>query len=518
MSLSTQQIQRLIHGSWFLCGIEKEGLRVDDKGRLATSLHARSLGSKLTHPSITTDFGEAQLELITSPWPSTQDALDELAAIHSFVFSCLDDNEYMWPASMPAILPEDSDITIADFGSSFIGRAKELYRTGLSHRYGRSMQTVSGVHFNFSLSDTFWQELARMEEATCDQTFLNRHYFYLIRNYRRHSFVINWLFGASPCFDQSFLDNSRQAHRQDYQDVAHNTWLSPGATSLRMSDIGYMAKPQKQIRLCFDRLQDYTTSIREALTVPVAAFSTIGTRSADGSYRQLNDKLLQIENEYYTQIRPKRNSTSLLRPVHALEQQGIEYIEVRNLDINPQLPFGIGSTQADFMVVFLLWCLLEESQPISHDECIDIENNLTKVSRYGLSPETRLAYQGRSLTVKESVENILGSVESLAQTLDQSGQSQYLEAITNVRQTINDNQLPSQQLIDRSCEQHQGFVVHTLELAKQHKATTPEPSTALIEKLKQLADHSHQEQQRIEQEDRDGGQSFEEFLTDYLSL
>lgn len=518
LSFSTPQIQSLTEGSWFLCGIEKEGLRVDSSGHLSDSLHAKSLGSKLTHPFITTDFGEAQLELITAPWPSTAEALAQLQEVQSFVLSQLAADEYMWPASMPCVLPKDEVIQIADFGSSFIGQAKTLYRLGLSYRYGRSMQTVSGLHFNFSLSRSFWQQLAVIKSVDYNQNFLNQCYFDTIRNYRRHAFVISWLFGASPCFDESFLNNSRQARHQDYTSCTKNTWLAQAATSLRMSDIGYMAAPQEQIRLCFDCLQDYTVSIREALRVLVPEFSKIGVRDNKKQYRQLNAFLLQIENEYYSQIRPKRTVSSYLRPVHALEQQGIEYIEIRNIDLDPYAICGISQSRTDFMVLLLLWCTLEESPLISTQECNEIESNLTKVNRCGRSEETMLSMNGEPQGVSQAVEAVLDKLIVFAEQLDAAGHSQYLESVELIRKEHNDRLLPSQSIEKNSCDQQQGFTAHMFALAKQHKQAAPAPSQQTLQKFAALAETSYQEQRRIERENHDNNQSFDQFLEAYLRL
>ena len=518
MVFSTQQIKSLTSGSWFLCGIEKEGLRTKGSGKLSDSPHVDSLGSKLTHPLITTDFGESQLELITRPWASTAKALEQLQEVHSFVLSQLPSDEYMWPASMPCKLPDDEQIKIAYFGSSFIGQAKTLYRLGLSHRYGKSMQTVSGLHFNFSLTSSFWQKLAEIKSAECDQHFLDLNYFSLMRNYRRYTFVINWLFGASPCFDQSFLDNSRQAKIEDYVNCSKNTWCAKSATSLRMSDIGYMAAQQETIRLCFDCLQDYTASIREALRVVVPEFSKIGVLDEKGKHKQLNKFLLQIENEHYSQARPKRTSSNYLRPIHALERNGIEYIEIRNLDLNPYEACGISQSRADFMVLFLLWCLLEESPLISSKECDEIEANIKKVNRFGRLESTKLSISGEPHSVNYAIGEVLDKLTEFAEKLQTAGHSQYLESVKTIKREHDNKALPAQLIENNSCDQKQGFAKHMLDLAKQHKKSIPAPSKEQLRKFADLAETSYREQTRIERENHESKQSFDQFLEAYLRL
>ena len=168
-------------------GIEKESLRVRPDGTLALTPHPAALGSALTHPHITTDFSESQLELITGVHASVEGCLEELTQIHQFVYRAIGD-EMLWVASMPCGLPADEAIPIGRYGTSNVGRAKSVYRMGLAHRYGRRMQTISGIHYNFSMPGV-----------------TNEGYFALIRNFRRHSWLLLYLFGASPAVCSSFV-------------------------------------------------------------------------------------------------------------------------------------------------------------------------------------------------------------------------------------------------------------------------------------------------------------------------
>lgn len=162
-------------------GIEKESLRVRPDGTLATTPHPAPLGSALTHPLVTTDFSESQLELITGVQTNAEACIEELTQIHQAVYRAIGD-ELLWSASMPCRLPDEASIPIGLYGTSNVGRAKSVYRTGLSHRYGKRMQMISGIHYNFSMPD----------KRTNDD------YFGLIRNFRRNSWLITYLFGASP--------------------------------------------------------------------------------------------------------------------------------------------------------------------------------------------------------------------------------------------------------------------------------------------------------------------------------
>ncbi|MFM7786323.1 MAG: glutamate--cysteine ligase, partial [Gammaproteobacteria bacterium] len=319
-------------------GIEKESLRVDAQGRLAQSPHPLSLGSPLTHPSITTDFSEALLELITAPHPDAAGVLGELSDIHRFVYRHID-GELLWASSMPCVIGRDDEIPVARYGSSNVARMKTVYRVGLGHRYGRVMQTIAGIHYNFSLDDAFWERLRALHGASESlQDFKTAQYFALIRNFHRFSWLLIYLFGASPALCRSFV--AGRAHGLD--ELAPCTLHAPWATSLRMGDLGYQSDAQQSIDVPYNGLGDYVDALIRAIREPHPAYVAIGTRR-DGEWLQLSTSLLQIENEFYSTIRPKRVTRSGESPRHALAERGVEYIEVRCIDIDPFEPVGIGA-------------------------------------------------------------------------------------------------------------------------------------------------------------------------------
>ena len=190
-------------------GVEKESLRTQADGRLALTPHPRALGSALTHPHITTDYSESQLELITGVHTSVEACAAELTQVHQFVYRNLG-AESMWVGSMPCGLPPDENIPIGSYGSSNVGRAKSIYRMGLGHRYGRRMQTISGIHYNWSLPG-----------------LTNAEHFALIRNFRRQAFVLLVLFGASPAVCPSFVEG----RDHELQSLSDHTLYLPNATS-----------------------------------------------------------------------------------------------------------------------------------------------------------------------------------------------------------------------------------------------------------------------------------------------
>jgi glutamate--cysteine ligase len=305
-------------------GIEKESLRARADGTLATTPHPERLGSPLTHPHITTDFSESQLELITGAHSSVDAMLEELAAIHQVVYRALvekEADEILWCASMPCDLPPDDEIPLGRYGRSNVGRAKTVYRMGLAHRYGRRMQTISGIHYNWSLPRRS-----------------NDEYFALVRNFRRNAWLLFYLFGASPAVCESFVEGNPN---HGLQRLVPGTLYLPYATSLRMGRLGYQSDAQSSLTVSYNSLADYGKSLYEALTTPYAPYEKIGLREGNGEYRQLATSLLQIENEFYGKIRPKRRIHPGERPLHALRERGVEYVEVRLMDLDPFSPIGI---------------------------------------------------------------------------------------------------------------------------------------------------------------------------------
>ena len=391
-------------------GIEKESLRALPNGALALTPHPGALGSPLTHGRITTDYSESQLELITGPHADAQAALDELTALHQWVYRSLGDprtgagDERLWVSSMPCALPTDETIPLGRYGSSNIGRAKSVYRMGLGHRYGRRMQTISGIHYNWSLPG-----------------LSNDEHFALIRNFRRHAFVLLWLFGASPAVCGSFVagrDHGLQALSPAVNGHNPGTLGLPHATSLRMGRLGYQSEAQATLAVGYNSLDSYAASLHEALTRPYAAYEAMGVRNLGGEYNQLATTLLQIENEFYGTIRPKRVIRSGERPLHALRQRGVEYIEVRCMDLDPFVPVGIQAQTMRFIDIFLLHCLLQHSPPDTPDEIAALGRNQHRTAAFGRQPALKLERDGHDVLLTDWAAELLAQCRPIAAALD----------------------------------------------------------------------------------------------------
>ena len=382
-------------------GIEKESLRSQASGALALTPHPATLGSPLTHPHITTDFSESQLELITGVHGSVNACLDELTRVHQFVYRTLArlGDERLWVGSMPCGLPSDENIPLGQFGLSNVGRAKSVYRMGLGHRYGRRMQTISGIHYNWSLPG-----------------LSNEEHFALIRNFRRHAFVLLTLFGASPAVCPSFA----AGREHGLQRLSEHTLFQPHATSLRMGRLGYQSEAQGSLAVSYNSLESYAASLHEALTQPYPAYERIGIRNLGGEYNQLATTLLQIENEFYGTIRPKRVIRPGERPLHALRERGVEYIEVRCMDLDPFVPVGIAAPTIRFLDVFLLHCLLADSPPDTPEEIAELGRNQHRTASHGREPGLRLERRGVQVALVDWAAELLAECEPLALALDKA--------------------------------------------------------------------------------------------------
>jgi len=428
-------------------GIEKESLRVDSSGLLAQTPHPLALGSALMHPQITTDFCESQLELITGVHPTADSCLTELTDIHRFVWSNLGD-ELIWPASMPCKLPAPDQIPIGQYGSSNKGKTKTVYRRGLANRYGPVMQTISGIHYNFSVDNAVFEALRITTAAARTDA-----YFSLIRNFRRYSWLLIYLFGASPAICRSF----GSAQQTGLEPIGEGSLHLPWATSLRMGPLGYTSDAQRQIHVSFNSLEAYATSIRQALSTRHPPYSKIGIL-VDGEYRQLTDTLIQIENEFYGTIRPKRPLKPAERPLTALFDRGVGYIEVRCMDLNPFLPVGIDTTVMRFLDVFLLYCLLAPSPQDSPAESARLHANQVAVVQRGREPGLTLDLGNGPELMIELADALLEACKPIATWLDSvNGDEAYASSVAAQQPCIADPDLTPSAKVLRKIREGQSF-------------------------------------------------------------
>lgn len=495
-------------------GIEKEGLRVDGAGRIAQTPHPHALGSKLAHPYITTDYSEALLEYITPVYCRPDDALAFLGDLLRYSYRQLGD-ELIWPASMPSRLDGNDSVTIADYGTSNVGTMKHVYRKGLDVRYGRIMQSIAGVHYNVSLPENLWPMLRELEgrDGESLEGYRSSRYFDLIRNFRRHSWLLLYLFGASPALDRSFLTGPAPDHLEA---LGEHTLAGRYATSLRMSDLGYQNKVQEQLKICFNSLSNYVGTLRHAISTPWPDYQRFGV-NVDGDWRQLNANILQIENEYYSDIRPKRVARHDETPTQALEARGVEYIEVRCLDLDPFTPLGIDETQMRFLDTFLMWCLLSESPWIPDEECDRLDDNRRLVVERGRDPELKLSVGDRQRYLRDWSHDIFAELDGVAELLDTNEEgTPHRDALVALAPRLDDPELtPSGQLYAQLVNEGVEYLDQARALAEQQAAELREaPMDRAREALfEQLVETSHQQQGDIERADHE---DFATFLAHYF--
>ena len=492
-------------------GVEKESLRVDANGTLSKLPHPPGLGSPLTHPSITTDYSEALLEFITPVEESVAGVLNQLEKTHRFAYQHLH-QERLWVTSMPCIVHGDNSIPIARYGSSNIGQMKHFYRVGLSSRYGRLMQAIAGIHYNFSLSDDFWSHWQEIQGNTLPTaSYRSECYLALVRNFYRYTWLVAYLFGASPAVCGSFVEGKKH----QLEPFGQSSYYLPYATSLRMSDLGYRSAVQEQVNFSLDNLDGYVEALRKATETPHTPYKDIGVK-VDNGYRQLNHNLLQIENEYYAPVRPKRVARSGEKPSHALRDRGIEYVEVRCLDLDPFSPVGIDQHTICFLDLLLLHCLFEDSAPLSKHGIREINKNLQRVVLEGRRPELK-RLDGNSQTLTEEGSRLLDDLVTLATLLDGTESTAYNDALRHQRSKFsNPENTPSARTL-RMMEEHDGsfFEFAMAQSIEHEKFFRRYPLTpADMVGFDTIAAESIAQQKDIEGSDEI---SFDEFLANYFA-
>jgi glutamate--cysteine ligase len=495
-------------------GVEKESLRVSPTGEIVQTRHPPALGAALTNEHITTDFSEALIELVTPPFRHTWELLQYLCDIHQFVYRHLND-ELLWATSMPSATENDAQIPLAQFGTSNVGRMKTIYRHGLGVRYGRIMQAISGVHFNYSFSTELWDVLEHINQSKQPrQDFVSEQYFGVLRNYRRYGWLILYLFGTSPAVSKSFFSG----REIDLPFLDPDTVYEPYGTSLRMSDVGYRNKNQSTLSVSVNSLDEYVRDLSRAISTPYPPYEKIGVK-VHGEYQQLNANILQLENEYYSFIRPKRVARSGERPTKSLQRAGVEYIEVRALDVSAFDPVGVNQNKLRFLEAFLALCVLRESDPIGRSEQEALDANHLKVARRGREPGLTLNREGRSYPMVAWARELLDAMQGLCEMLDHGEPARpYVTALEQQRAKLDDvERTPSARLLTEMRQTGESFFQLAQRMSKLHKDYFLDlypPNEQRLAEFAAQAEESHEAQAHIEASDK---VDFDTYLADYLA-
>jgi glutamate--cysteine ligase len=496
-------------------GLEKESLRVGPDGSIAQTPHPAALGSALKHPWITTDYSEALLEFITPPLASPAAAIEFLRDLQHFVYLQLD-NELLWSSSMPCVVAGESSIPIARYGTSNLGMMKTIYRRGLGYRYGRVMQVIAGAHYNYSFPDALWPVLQALEQDTRPlQDFVSDCYFRLIRNLQRFGWLVPYLFGASPAVCMSFL-GGKPTRLLDFN---NSTYYGPHATSLRMCDIGYQNTHEEEagFKATYDSLEAYTNSLLQATETPCPRYAPIGVK-VDNEYRQLNANILQIENEYYSSVRPKQVPDGNEKPALALQRRGVRYVELRSLDINIFDPQGISTGQCHFLESLMALALFQDSPVISGAERREIDNNLSAVCYRGREPGLELQRNGKPVKLKHWAGELCRALTGFADLLDTTASgTPYRDALQAQVESVNDpDRTPSARILAGMREHNEGYFDYARRMSQQHQQyflNLPHDA-AQFRDFNATVQQSLVEQQAVEAADED---SFDTFLQGYFA-
>ncbi|MGL1894518.1 MAG: bifunctional glutamate--cysteine ligase GshA/glutathione synthetase GshB [Spirochaetaceae bacterium] len=416
----------LIKGKW---GLEKENLRVDTDGKLALTPHPTILGDKLTHPYITTDFSESQIEMITPPSNSIDEAYYMLENIHDIVNENLPKDEYLWTSSMPPIIPDDNDIPIANYGSSPDAQAKMKYREYIAEKYGKHKQLISGIHYNFSFRNSFLHELYKFEEKQDSYyDFKNRLYLTISRNLLKHQWLITYLLGANVATHSTYklcCETAKEFRRGE-------EFIFDDACSYRNSICGY--RNNEDFRVSFDTLDENISDLKSLISKGA----------------------LNCVNEYYSPVRLKNSKDQ--NTFTELEKEGIEYIELRMIDLNPLTKVGISKGDIHLVHLIILSSLLYPCSLYDQDAQSKAIEKQNFVSLHGRKLNDELKEEG--LFFFERVKNVLDTLNI--------NNNYYNSIISNAINKLNGKVKPYSENIYKLVEK-KGYINHHLSVAKQNK-------------------------------------------------
>lgn len=454
----------LVEGNW---GVERESQRVTPEGDLALTPHPTVFGDKLKNKEITTDFSESQMELITPPFPTVEEVDHYLNYLHEEAEAGVK-NELLWPLSMPPRLPEEELIPIASFDHTKEGQTAYLYRQGLAGRYGKKMQMISGIHYNFSFGEDFMKMLYR--EFGNNQTmteFTDDLYFIVARNYLRYRWLLIYLFGASPTFEDTF----NAVLREDIENIRKCcpeccNYFTYYATSLRASRFGYSNPVQAGYSVYYNSKEEYIQKIRALMSKKSRKYAMLLT--------QLNDKILQKDSEFYSPIRLKQITNPGESQIDALEQRGVKYVEIRILDVNPFEKTGISLKQMHFLQVFMLFCLFDEDKPIDNKELKRINKNHHLVALSGRMPKLMLyKLDSGKISLKKWGESIFEKLLKLAQLMDDEENGNFYSIVIQeeYQKLLDLSLLPSSKLLEEMSKREESFLDFGIRKGKEYRET-----------------------------------------------
>ena len=413
-------------------GVEREGLRVGVKGELSKNKHPKVFGNKIMNPYITTDFSESQLELITPVFNTSKEVYDFLNALYDIVALEIGD-EYIWPESMPCIIPEDREIPIATFCKCKQGEEARAYREELLRKYGGKIQLISGIHYNFSLDDDVLNKLYENSSKKEDfKTFKDSLYLKIVRNYLRYRWFLIYLLGSTGVVHSSYKGECLKK----LDNISQGAYSCECIVSYRNSDCGY----GNRVTL----FADYTSTREYVNSVK----------------RFINDGLIQSPKEFYSSVRPKgKNPNKILE---SLLDEGIQYLEYRSIDINPFSKGGISLEDLEFLELFNLYLLFKEESNYKDWQIDGLENQKNIARNGGLDIE--LIRDGEKISKVEWGLEILNEIRDINHILN-LGKGELIDAqIEKIKDYKKTNTYRFIELV-----KEKGYIDSHLDLSKKYK-------------------------------------------------
>ncbi|MCH4073108.1 hypothetical protein [Pseudoramibacter sp.] len=438
-------------------GIERESLRAHEDGTLALTPHPAALGNKLTNAYVTTDFSESQVEIVTPPCPSVQDTYRTLGVLTDMVNAVLPEDEYLWPNSIPCVLPDDEKIPVARyFGEPGAEKAMQ-YRRNLVRKYGAKKQMFSGIHFNYSLGEEAvqkWFGKVQQDKPTLTvQDFKNQLYLKIAKNYLTYRWLLIELTGASIAAHDTFIPSCLKLMPWSDDRGSH---YSKKGISFRSGSPGY--KNNEALYPRYDSIGHFIDDLEGFV--------------AEGK--------LSEPKEFYAQAR--------LKPAHpkenwlgSLKADGIRYIEIRTMDLNPFDPYGISERDMEIVHLLLLYCLVKPVIGAASDR-EEADDNEWRVAEQGQDAFLVLHRNGEAILAKEWAQEIVQDIGCMNRTLNLGKDA----AVASMQARLGDVRDDHAAALVRLVED-QGYVYGMSHLAKQYKAGSLErlqhPSGAYEEAL-----------------------------------
>ncbi|MFR1317177.1 MAG: bifunctional glutamate--cysteine ligase GshA/glutathione synthetase GshB [Clostridium perfringens] len=415
-------------------GLEKENVRVTERGNLALTPHPKTFGDREKNPYIKTDFSESQLEMVTPVCNTLEEVYSFICNLNKVVsLEIMKNGEFLWPQSNPPILPREEEIPIAKLSN----REDELYRENLSYKYGKKKQVISGIHYNFSFKEEFIKLLYKELKVEKDfREFKDDIYLRMARNFQKYHWLLIYLTGASPVFHESYIDEIKK----EGEKLGEDSYYIKDDTSLRNSSYGY--KNKRDYYVSYNSIEEYASDIKNLV----------------------NDKEIQSIKEYYNPIRLKSLGSEDM--LESLINKGIDYLEVRLLDLDPLSIQGVSKETLYLVHLFMIYTLLKENKEVTYKEHEEFFQNHDMVALKGRNEEAVIYENGVPVLLKDKGREILSEMGEIVEILFSNNEEfknvikRALEKINNPHDTI------SEKLIKDIKEE--GYINFHMRLAKEY--------------------------------------------------